>query len=326
MIILYPLSLIYGFFVFIRESLYKMGILKSYNVKTKVLSVGNLTFGGTGKTPVVDFLLENLKNQKKIAVISRGYGRSSKGFYEVQLDSVRPAKMYGDEPVLLKTRHPDVPIYVCEDRVAGIRKIESNTQFDLIIADDAFQHLKLKRDVDIVVLDATENPKNYNYPPVGRARNSLQYLKRADIVFLTKTNWAAKERVEKIKNKVTKNFIEFESRIEKLVDLQSAETLANDNIDVFLISGIGKPLNFEKALMDVFPGFKIRKHFIFKDHHDFTDSDLLNVKNEVGTNIVITTEKDAVKLKNFKLDMPVYVAQLKTINTQPMETVYELLN
>jgi tetraacyldisaccharide 4'-kinase len=177
--ILGSLSKILSQVVDAREFLYKKNILKSYSAGVPVVSVGNLTFGGTGKTPTCDFLIKNLKGKKKIALLSRGYGRTTKGFHKVEAEQMYAAQLYGDEPTWLAKQHPDVPVFVCEDRVKGCEEILKQTKVDLILADDAFQHLRLKRNFDIIVLDATEDFKNYQYPPLGRARNSWQYLERA---------------------------------------------------------------------------------------------------------------------------------------------------
>jgi tetraacyldisaccharide 4'-kinase len=332
MIIFYPLALLFSLIIFVREMLYKKGIFKSFKVKTKVLSVGNLTFGGTGKTPTVDFLIENLKKKKNIAVLSRGYGRTTKGFYKVGVSDPKATDLYGDEPCLLAKKHPDVPVFVCEDRVEGCRQIEGLGQFDLIIADDAFQHLKLKRDLDIVVVDATEKKANYQYPPIGRARNSFFYLNRADFVFLTKVNLVREDSLRWIKRKLTKNVvIEFESRIDGLYSLNNDRQKNDQRLEMFpkevyLVSGIGKPAGFEDLVKKCFFGVVIKEHFIYKDHHDYTLKDIQKLKSKIGSGILLTTEKDAVKLKKFSDVININVARLKFDNKTSMESLYEALH
>lgn len=310
--------------VWIRETLYRFYFIRSYSVSTKVLSVGNLTFGGTGKTPTVDFLLTNLKSKLKIAVISRGYGRSTTGFYKVDASKEDAAKLFGDEPVQLSRSHPDIPFYVCEDRVSGCKEIEKDGKFDLIIADDAFQHLALRRDIDVVVVDATEEKIHYKYPPVGRARNSFSYLKRADFVFLTKTNLCRAEDLEWIRQKLKKyQVIEFESSIEGFYDLESGRKIETPIREASLISGIGKPKTFEKVLkkLDVV----IREHFVFKDHYDYTEDDIRKIKAFLKGEILLTTEKDAVKLRKFSNQIKMGVAKLQFVNKGSMEKLYEAL-
>lgn len=324
MILLYPFSLLMALIVFIRENLYRFNFIRSYHVDTKVVSVGNLTFGGTGKTPIVDFLVSSFKINKKIAVISRGYGRTTTGFYKVNPEQVDAAALFGDEPVQLARNHPDVPFYVCEDRVSGCRQIEKDGKFDLIIADDAFQHLALKRDFDIVVVDATEKMINYNYPPVGRARNSLCYLDRADFVFLTKTNLCSEYHLDKIKRELRKhNISEFESRIEGFYDIRSGKKLQIQIKDAFLMSGIGKPKTFEDLLKKNHPEIHIKEHFVFRDHHDYTESDIQKIKAKVNGGVVLTTEKDAVKLRKFSDDLHICVAKLEFINRKNMKEVFD---
>lgn len=326
MIIFYPISLLYGALVFLREYFYKVGIFSSYKVKTKILSVGNLTFGGTGKTPVVDFLLENLKKNKKLAVISRGYGRESTGFFKVTPNTENAVRVYGDEPLFISQKHSDVPVYVCEDRVEGCRKIESQSTPDMIIADDAFQHLKLKRNIDVVVVDATEKLENYNYPPVGRARNSFSYLNRANYVFLTRTNICSKEDLDCIRSKLKNHTVyEFESLLDGVFNLKTNQLSRTVPAEVYLISGIGKPKNFENLFTKNFPDTKIKKHFIFKDHHNYSDSDIQTIKSKVGDGVVITTEKDGVKLSNFANVLNLSVTRLKFVAKSPMLKFFEEL-
>lgn len=326
MIIFYPISLLFGLIVFVREIFYKKGVLPSFKVKTKVLSVGNLTFGGTGKTPIVDFLLENLKDKKRIAVVSRGYGRSTKGFYKVSVLDSKASELYGDEPVLLAKKHPGVPVFVCEDRFDGCRQIEGLGKFDLIIADDAFQHLKLKRDVDILVVDAAEKKINYNYPPAGRARNSFAYLKRADFVFLTKTNLTREDNLRWIKRKLAQSkVIEFESQLDGIYNLKTNQRLEMFPKEVYLMSGIGKPQTFEDLVKRSFPDMTIKNHFIFKDHHNYKLNEIKDLESKTENGIFLTTEKDAIKLGKFSDQLNVNVVKLKFMNKTPMDSVYEIL-
>ena len=332
-LIFYPISIVVGLLVSIREFFYDQGILQSYKVKTKIISVGNLTFGGAGKTPIVDFLVNELKKTKKIAVLSRGYGRKTKGFMEVHANfgSANPMKnteKYGDEPLLIKTKHPDVRVFVGEDRVAASREIEKLEEFDLIIADDCFQHRRLRRDIDIVVVDSTEKILNYQYPPVGRARNSFSYLKRAHFVFLTKTNLCTYEQLEKIKNKLSNQFlIEFQSVIESFYDLKSGASIMTPLREVNLISGIAKPKSFEKLVSQAIPGVTIHEHFEYNDHHHYTANDLQKIGSKVGAaGILLTTEKDAVKLKEINKDLHIGVAKLVFENKTSLERLYEVLH
>jgi tetraacyldisaccharide 4'-kinase len=325
-ILFYPISILFGFFVFIREMLYKLGVLPSYKIKTKVVSVGNLTFGGTGKTPIVNYLIENLKKDKKIAVISRGYGRSSSGFYKVNASEKDAAEKYGDEPVLLSLKHPDVAVYVCEDRVAGCREIEKLGPVDLIIADDAFQHLKLKRDKDIVIIDATEKLISYHYPPTGRARNSFCYLRRANLIFLTKVNLCSGEHLYKIKRKLKDKHVHyFQTLAGGLYDLKTNQSLEVSRSEIFLISAIGKPKNFEAQMKKNYSTLTVKEHFIFKDHHRYSKEDIARIKSKVGESLVITTEKDATKLSSFSGELNIAVAKIKFVTDTPWDLLLKEL-
>lgn len=323
MILLYPFSLLMALIVCIRETLYKLNFIRSFHISTKIVSVGNLTFGGTGKTPIVDFLVSQLKANNKIAVISRGYGRSTSGFYKVNPEQANAASLFGDEPVQLARKHSDVPFYVCEDRVHGCRQIERDGDFDLIIADDAFQHLALKRDKDVVVIDATEESRNYNYPPIGRARNSLSYLKRADYVFLTKTNLCAEDQLKALREKLKNHVVyEFESHIDGLYDLKSGQKIQTPIREAYLISGIGKPKTFETLLAKNHPEIHIKDHLVFKDHHEYSDFDIADIKSKIQSGIVLTTEKDAVKLRKYADDIHMSSVRLEFINCRSMEEFF----
>ncbi len=327
-IIFYPVSLIFALGVWVREKLYDLGLKKSYGSHVQILSVGNLTFGGTGKTPVVDFLIRDLKKKKKIAVLSRGYGRNTKGFLEVSANENLRAEKYGDEPTLIKSKHPEVRVFVGEDRVHACREIERLGAFDLIIADDCFQHRRLKRDIDVIVIDATEKLLNYNYPPVGRARNSFHYLKRADFVFLTKTNLASSDQLSKIKNKLEgKPVVEFQSVIEGFYDLKSGEQVITPPKEASLISGIGNPESFENLTLQAIPGLSIRAHLSYRDHHRYSAADMKNIKKKVGQGaILLTTEKDAVKLREISKDLRICVAKLVFESKSSLERFYEVLH
>ncbi len=323
--ILKLISKIFSLIVDAREALYQKNLLKSYSVGVPVISIGNLTFGGTGKTPICDFLIQNLKKKKKIAVISRGYGRQTKGFFKIDLQNKNATRLYGDEPTWLATQHPDVNFYVCENRVLGCQKILEEKKVDLILADDAFQHRRLQRSLDIVVLDATEDIKNYEYPPLGRARNSFEYLKKADCVFVTKTNLSKKENLIKLTEKIPKTIpiYRFTSTIDGFFNIYNGEKLKVEDQKVYLLSGIGHPQNFENLIQNSFH-FQIAKHFIFPDHAAYNEKMIEEVIQKTQGAPLLITQKDSVKIREMKANIyPIYESRLKFESIDPLDTLYD---
>jgi tetraacyldisaccharide 4'-kinase len=198
--LLFPLRWMYQGVTGTRNWMYDHGVLKQHHVATKVISIGNLTVGGTGKTPVTLAVVDYLKmKNKSVGVVSRGYKREEKGVLEVDL-SASAGQKFGDEPALIKFTHPDVPVVVGERRVAAAQEILAKAAVDFLVCDDAFQHRSLHRDLNILLFDATETVKNYRVLPVGRAREQINpALKRADIIILTKSNLVSAEELEKRK-------------------------------------------------------------------------------------------------------------------------------
>jgi tetraacyldisaccharide 4'-kinase len=327
---LLPLSKIFGSIVDVREYLYKNQILKSYEVPAPILSVGNLTFGGTGKTPICEFLMRNLKNKKKIALMSRGYGRKTKGFLNVNPDSLNAADLYGDEPTWLAAQHRDVDVFVCEDRVEGCRRFLENKKVDLIIADDAFQHLRLQRNFDVIVIDATEDLRSYQYPPLGRARNSFSYLKRSNAIFITKMNLARTEDLKKIREQLPKlPTFEFTSHLSGFYNLNDHQKLENGNQKVYLMSGIAKPWTFEDLTKENF-NFQIAAHFTFADHFAYTPKTIQDLEAKIGETPLLVTQKDAIKLRPLLVEtnspLNVFESHLEIQPQTAMDSFYEAVN
>ena len=197
-----PLSLVYSSVMRARNWSYDSWLKPSPQFSVPVISIGNLTVGGTGKTPFVDHLLQWCRSQNIVAgVISRGYGGNFSGVKRVDAKD-NPEKV-GDEPWMLFQRHLQTPIYVCADRVQAARELLiQNPSVNLIIADDAFQHRRLYRDMDIVILDMMESQENYLVLPEGRARESFQGLLRANFVILNKINLAPAEYSLQVKEEL----------------------------------------------------------------------------------------------------------------------------
>ena len=301
--VLFPARWLYQGVTGFRNWLYDRSLLKGTQVDARVISVGNLTTGGTGKTPVTLALIEHLKKRgQRCGVVSRGYKRETKGVLEVV--SARTAALtFGDEPALIKQTFPDVPVLVGEKRVAAAQALLNESKVDVIVCDDAFQHRRLHRDLNLLLFDVTEPARNYRVLPVGRARESLSpALRRADFLVLTKANLVEVERLNEVtewlKSKTEKPILIAEYNVRGLRAINGRE--AQDLRDsVYLVSGIAKPEGLEQTLGD---RVKIVKHKSFPDHHRYTDlevEEILDEASQLGARWILTTAKDGMKLGAF---------------------------
>ncbi|OQW49064.1 MAG: hypothetical protein A4S09_12625 [Proteobacteria bacterium SG_bin7] len=313
-----PLSQAFSAAVKIRERVYSRGLISTFSVGVPVISVGNITVGGTGKTPTVDFFLRHFgKLGIKVGVVSRGYRSRNAGPTLVTAegrDLSFCATEFGDEPTMIKWRNPDVPVVIGRDRVKACKLLLGrNSGVQCILADDAFQHWRLKRDLDIVVLDATENPESYEYLPLGRAREGFESLARAHFILINKTNLGSSKNIEFLMNKV-KNFksssiLKFQYRITGLRGLKSGE-LQNDlrARKYYIVSGIGRSVTF-RALLQNDLGIEIVGEFQFPDHFSYEINSIQKVMMEArksGADRILMTEKDAVKFQRWAHDEFLY--------------------
>jgi tetraacyldisaccharide 4'-kinase len=265
-----------------------MGIFRSVKIDAKVVSVGNITWGGTGKTPVAAFIADLLDRKvRKPAILIRGYGN--------------------DESELLPKLASNAHVFVGKDRVKTGREAIEHGLADTIILDDGFQYRRLKRDLDIVCIDAANPFGNGWVIPAGSMREGKRSLKRADIFLITKSDLVSeKEKVEKLEkrlrlinpNAVISKAIHRPLYFYRLINEEKVTIGELQNKELVLVSAIGSPECFEKTIQRL--GLKINKHFIFRDHHMYAKNDIKQIedyckKNSLDT--VVTTEKDAVKLQ-----------------------------
>jgi tetraacyldisaccharide 4'-kinase len=316
--ILIPLAWLYSSATRFRNLLFDDQIRQSKKISKPVISIGNLTAGGTGKTPITAFLIENLSvrlmaGRKTIGIVSRGYGGRERGPVTVAQDgSSDSASRFGDEPTWLAQQFPQTPVVVGRDRVAACNALLRDHQVALIIADDAFQHRRLRRDLDIVLLDATEPRWHYSSLPLGRLRENFTSLERAQVIFLTKVNLAEATQVawlrERCRQLSGQHFIaEFESRILALMPLLGAvrdqdgivpASLRNQK--VMLVSAIGRPTAF-RDLFEQEAAMTCVDHLVFADHHAFNQTDCQRMAERARAltiDVIVITEKDAIKLKD----------------------------
>ncbi len=316
----YLLSILYGAAVRIRLALYSSGLFKVREIGCKVISVGNITVGGTGKTPTVEFIARNLKEKGfKVAILSRGYGRTGKGIGLVS-DGHRlllgPGEA-GDEPYMLAKRLRNVPVFVGADRYELGRYALQRSPLDVIILDDGFQHIRLKRDLNILLVDGEKGFGNGHLLPRGPLREPLSAMKRADIFLITKASSDTGRTADSIMDKQPEAAV-FKSsyRPERLVSLRDGAKTGLDAISgrkVMALSAIANPSSFITLLSSL--DCTLVSEISFPDHHSYAAKEMEGVEEKAraaGTEFIVTTEKDAVKIELFKdkMDMPIYYLEI----------------
>lgn len=297
---LFILSLIYGAVVVILVAFYR---IKPVRLGAKVISVGNITLGGTGKTTFVEYLSGLLSSQgRKVAVLSRGYGRNI---------AKQGAQGIGDEPAMLQKKLPNVQVVVNKNRIKAAFKAINDYGSQVLILDDGFQQWRICKDLEIVTLDAADPFGNYRLLPAGFLREPLSALKRADVFVLTQVGLIQNidELTDELKRINPKALIiESIHRPEGFAGISNPdEFLGVDALrgkNALIFSGIGNPQGFENSISGL--GINIAKSLKFSDHHDYTQVDIDNIIKEarqLNLETIITTHKDAVKISEFQIQV-----------------------
>jgi tetraacyldisaccharide 4'-kinase len=307
-----PFSFLYGIITDIRNYLYDNGFWKETAFDRPIINVGNLTVGGTGKTPHVEYLIKLLKEKYTIATLSRGYGRKTKGF--IIANSSATAQTIGDEPYQFYQKFKeDIIVTVGENRVEAVDKIfTQNPATEIIILDDAFQHRPIKPSLNILLMDYSRPIYEDFTFPAGRLRERRHGAKRADIVIVTKCpDGISQGKQEEIKRKlhpyIKENTPYFFTKT--LYGKPQNCRPERDDFDlkkITLLSGIANPKPFEEYAKK---HFEVVNHLIFNDHHDFVEKDLVELSSKKTP--VLMTEKDMVKFIPFLnheslKDIPLY--------------------
>lgn len=330
-VLLSPLSLLYGIGIWIRNISYDKGWVKSIDFNFPIISIGNLSVGGTGKTPHTEYMIRLLRDYIQVAVLSRGYGRKSKGFIEVFKDDY--STRTGDEPLQVKRKLPDTKVYVSEDRVKAISAIiRQNPELKLIILDDAFQHRAVNPGLEII-LTPYDNPYSKDYLlPSGTLREWRSGAKRADAIVVTKcprcmSLTEMKEFREKLR------LAEEQHCFFSAIDYLQPYNLFDQNfrikleeLNVILFTAIA---NEGPMLEYIARANKVRKNISFRDHHEFTGYEMSQLKQRYDEfrnqkPVIICTEKDVPRLeKHFEFirdhNLPVFVLPI-SIRFLPSES------
>lgn len=327
-IALTPLSGLYGLVVERRSAWYERGLFRQHRVSVPVISVGNITAGGTGKTPLVDWIARTLAAEgHRPCVVTRGYRRQAKGRVVASngVEISATLQEAGDEALMLAESLKGKSAVVCDgDRVAGANWAIENLKSDVIILDDGFQHRRIARDLDIVTIDATNPWGNGRMLPAGTLREPLAALSRADCFVITRADDAF--QIAALRDELRKlnaNAPRFTS-VTNLSDTRILTTKLNAPVDLkdhpfAAFCAIGNPESFFALLKR--EGFELKYQRPFRDHHRFHQSDVDRVEDaarKAGAELLITTAKDAVKLRQLKLVMPCYVAEI-AIGIAPAE-------
>lgn len=313
-ILLFPFSILYGCIVSVRSWLYDFNVLTSTSFKLPIITVGNLSVGGTGKTPQIEYLIRLLQDQYQIAVLSRGYKRKSKGF--VLADAKTTVETLGDEPFQYHQKFKEIQVAVDANRVEGVSKILKNKpDTQIILLDDAYQHRKIKAGFQILLSSYDQLFYNDFMMPTGNLRELWWGKKRADVIVVTKCpqNLSEQEQqiiIQKIKpNSAQKVFftaIKYANTVQGSAILPLTIFLQQK---ITLVTGIAKPKPLVDFLQNLGANFE---HISYPDHHHFTAKDVEKIQAKAVHSKIVTTEKDFVRLEQ----------HLKEVYYLPIETYF----
>lgn len=306
-----PFTLVYWLIIVLRNKLYDWQLFHARSFKVPTISIGNINVGGTGKSPMVEYLVRLLKNEFKLSTLSRGYGRKTSGYIEAS--ALSSPEEIGDEPTQFKQKFNDITVVVDEDRTRALEKLEH--EMEVVILDDAFQHRKVKAGLQILLFDYNKVFEKDWMLPFGNLREPMSGLRRADIIVITKTpkifSPMERRRVEAhLPNHtnipVVYSYLQY-AELQALHATFQPKKLSDcdKKTQLILITGIADA----KLLINYleFNKLKITKHFNYPDHYNYTLNDIIKWQEEFTqiqseNKIIITTEKDAMRLMHPKFE------------------------
>jgi len=319
--LLLPISWIYGAVIWLRNKLYDKNILKSSAFNFPIICVGNLAAGGTGKTPMTEYLIRLLKNDYKTATLSRGYKRKTAGFAIANKDTT--ALEIGDEPMQFHQKFPDVAVAVGEERIVAIPQLlHERPETEVIILDDAFQHRQVKAGLNIILTDSSNLYTRDFILPAGDLRDVRSSSKRADIIIVTKCK---ADLSEEEKRSIIKEISPAEHQAVYFTTIvygkpyhlfTKEESVIKPEDDILLVCGIANPRPLKEHLTKHADSYDMLR---YADHHIFHSNDLQDIRQQFkkiksDKKLVLTTEKDAVRLEKFEKelnDFPIYVVPIE---------------
>ncbi len=323
---------IYGKVADLRNTLYDRGMFETFDLGAPTISIGNITTGGTGKTPLVALVAEILAERgEKVCILTRGYGRDEPQKRVLVSDGkeiLAEAKVAGDEPFELAGKLLGKAIVIADaDRVSAAEWATRKFGVTVFVLDDGFQHRRARRDVDIVCIDATNPFCGGKMLPAGRLREPLHNLSRADIIVITRSNLV--ENLDNLKSEISNlesgaEVFVSENRTIDVVELEEfhAKPLRTQikmrSENAFAFCGLGNPDNFYSQLR--LDELNVLGKKSFRDHHSYTQNDIFEIEHQAvegGAEILLTTAKDAVKLSHLKFEIPCYVVEIELVLDDP---------
>lgn len=296
--IVFPFAVLYGWITQFRNFLFDKGILKSCRFSIPVIAVGNLSVGGTGKTPQIEYLIRLLSPQYKIATLSRGYKRKSEGF--ILADANANATLLGDEPFQFHQKFPKIFVAVDVNRKNGIEQLlQQPEKPEVILLDDAYQHRKVTAGFYILLTAYGDLYADDYMLPTGNLREKRGGAKRADVIIVTKCpkdlpleeQYKIKVRLKLLpEQKIYFTFIDYDDAV--FSEIRKKEVKEIQQETKVLVAGIAKPQSFFDYLY-----CEGDEKLVFSDHHDFTEKEIQEIQNKAKNRIIVTTEKDYVRLK-----------------------------
>jgi len=318
----------YELVVSAKNLFYDKGYLPLVKADVPVISVGNLTTGGTGKTPMILFIIDLISRKNpdlKILIISKSYKGRIKHSMPVDVHQHNAFSLFGDEPVLIQRLRPSVQVWCGPSKSESLQlalesKKNKKIDFDVVLIDDGFSHRKIHRDLEIVMIDVSRDLAHYKVLPFGHLREDLSELKRGDLFILSKFNSAHPKTLQVISDQLSRN-----QKKTIQADFESILELDSPLNDIVLISGIGNPHQLELYLRE--NGFQILHHQIYADHQSYSESEqykILQFKQKFPSACLCTTEKDFVKMTLPDLLKMMKVIKLKiNISKKEEEEIYE---
>lgn len=328
--LLLPFVPFYWIATSIRNSLFDLGVLRSKSFPIPIICVGNISAGGTGKTPHTEWILDQFSDKYRMAVLSRGYGRKTKGYIEASAQST--AREIGDEPLQIAQRFPNVKVVVCEDRVSGINQLLKGKKApDVIVLDDAFQHRYVHAGLNWVLTPFNDLFTKDFLLPAGNLREDVRALERADIITVTKCPHKLNQEEREVLRKEIKPTDVHTLSTSRMTYLPLTNPL-NEKVETpksaLVITGIATPEHLIHHLMD--SGIDVHS-LRFKDHKDYTHSDAQRIVNAFENNevdCIITTRKDFVRWpSNSELaSIPTYIQDISIQMDDDSGVIYRIID